>query len=609
MDTRPVPRTVRFGAFELDLRSGELRKRGAKVGLQGQPFEILALLAQHPGEVITREELRSKLWPADTFVDFEDGLNTAVRKIRAALGDSPEKPQFIETLPRRGYRFVAPLEGSTAAALQRKESSAQPTATLSRANGRGAISSIAVLPLINLSGDPAQEYFADGMTEALTTDLAQIRELRVISRTSAMQYKHAQKTMPEIARDLNVEGVIEGAVSRSQNRVRVTAQLIHAPSDRHLWAKNYERELQDVLTLQSELALAIATEVQIHLTSAEKERLSSPHALKSEALEAFLRGRYFWSRRTEEALNRAIEYFNQAIREGPGYAPAYAGLSDCYSALAWNSMRAPHDTLPKAKAAALTALKLDDQLADAHFSLGVVLMFHDWNWAQADLEFKRCIQLNPSYSHARPWYAFMLSALGRHVEALAECERALRIDPLMLPIMLGFAVVLYLARDYDRSVAMCQKMLEMDPASFYQAHWFLAAAYERKGMLEEAIASWEKAVTISNRNAHMVGNLGHTLGRSGKSGEAWKVLHSLQQRSEREYIAPFNLAIVFLGLGEKEKTLEWLERAYEDRSIWMLFLNTYPIFDDLRSEPRFQALVRRMGFESGALNTAACRAE
>ena len=416
----PASRRIRFQPFELDLSSGELWKNGVKVNLQEQPFELLTLLVQRPGQIVTREELRTKLWPADTVVDFEDGLNTAVRKVRTALGDSADKPQFIETLPRRGYRFIAPVDGVDGMQAGRlvpeeSETLAAVAATPWHAPRSGSISSMAVLPLQNLSGDPAQEYFADGMTDALTTNLAQIRALRVISRTSAMQYKHTQKSMPEIARELSVEGAVEGAVNRSRDRVRVTVQLIHAPTDRHVWAKTYERELHDILLLQSELALAIATEVQVHLTAAEKERLAKPHASKPEAVEAYLKGRYFWNKRTEESLTRAIDYFNQAIQEDSGYAQSYAGLADCYTMLAWNSMRPPDEALSKAKAAAATALRIDDQLGEAHSSLAVTLMFHEWDWARAEQEFKRSIELNPSYGVARPWYAFKLAAVGREV--------------------------------------------------------------------------------------------------------------------------------------------------------------------------------------------------
>ena len=595
-DPDASPRRVRFHGFELDLRSGELRKYGVKIALQGQPFEILALLAERPGELVTREELRSKLWPADTFVDFEDGLNTAVRKIRAALGDSPEKPQFVETLPRRGYRFVAPVEPVGAGPVEPENGRASAAVFVTSSNGSAPVSSMAVLPLQNLSGDPDQEYFADGMTEALTTNLAQIRQLRVISRTSAMQYKHARKTMPEIARELSVERAVEGSVSRSQAHVRVTIQLIHAPTDRHLWAKTYERELQDVLRLQSDLALAIAAELQIHLTPAEKERLSRPQIAKPEAVEAYLKGRYFWNRRSEAAMNRAIDYFNCAIQEDPAYAHAYAGLADCYAILAWNSMRPPQEALPKAKAAATTALRIDDQLAEAHSSLAFSLMFLDWNWEKAEREFKRSIELNPSYGVVRPWYAFELAAMGREVEACAEAQRAVRIDPLSLPIAVSAAMVSYLARRYDQAIELSLKLLEMEPATFYLGYFVLGLAYERKNMFAEAVAAEESAASISGRNAHMIACLGYVLGRSGRDRDAYKVIDELKARSAQGYIAPFNVAMVYAGLGVKEQTLEWLERAFDDRSMWSVFLNAYPIFDDLRPDPRFQDLVRRMGF-------------
>jgi len=585
-----TPRLLRFRGFELDLRSGELRRHGSKINLQEQPFQVLSLLVQRAGQVVTREELRGQLWTADTFVDFEDGLNTAIKKIRTALGDSAENPQFVETLPRRGYRFIGPVEK-----VGPSRESGDPPGS---AAGRAPIASVAVLPLQNLSGDPAQEYFADGMTEALTTNLAQIRALRVISRTSAMHYKHRQKMMPEIARELGVEGIVDGSILRSQEFVRVTAELVHGPSDEHLWAKSYQRELRDVLVLQGELALAIATEVQIRLTHAEKARLSTPREVKPEALEAYLRGRYFWSRRTEEALNKAIGYFQQSILEDPDYAPAHAGLADCYTMLAWNSMSPPKDALPKAKASALTALKLDDQLADAHSSLAFCLMFHDWDWAGAEREFQRAIELNPSYVVARPWYAYELSALGRDVEACTECQRALRIDPISMAISVSSGFVFYLARQYDRALEVCQKILELDPSGFYQGHFVIGVAYERKGMYAEAIQALDTAVSLSCRNPHMLGALGYVLARSGKTAEALQIIDELAGRQTRVYTSPFNIAMIYAGLNQKGETLEWLEKAYEDRSMWLVFVNAYPIFDFLRPDPRFQDLVRRMGFSS-----------
>ena len=584
------PRLLRFRGFELDQCSGELRKHGSKISLQEQPFQVLSLLVKHAGEVVTREELRGQLWNADTFVDFEDGLNTTIRKIRAALGDSVESPQFIETLPRRGYRFIVPVEGVGPTGDFREK----PSSGASRA----PIVSVAVLPLQNLSGDPAQQYFADGMTEALTTNLAQIRALRVISRASASHYQHTQKLMPEIARELGVEGVVDGSVLRSQGFVRVTAELVHGPTDEHLWAQTYQRELRDVLAIQSELALAIATEVQIRLTHAEKARLSTPREVKPEALEAYLRGRYFWNRRTEEALNKGMDYFKQSILEDPTYAPAYVGLADCYTMLAWNSMLPPKDALPMAKTSAMIALKLDDELADAHSSLAFSLLFHDWDWAGAERQFQRAIELNPSYVLGRPWYAFELSALGRDVEACTECQRALRIDPISFPIIVSSGLVFYLARQYDRDLEICQRILEMDPTGFYQGYFVVGEVYERKGMYAEAIQALETAVRLSHRNPHMLAVMGYALARSGKTAEAIQLIDELKGRPTRVYTSPFNIAMIYAGLGQKDETLEWLEKAYEDRSMWLIFVNAYPIFDFLRPDPRFHDLVRRMGFSS-----------
>jgi len=583
-----TPRLLRFGAFELDLRSGELRKKDKdgdkKVPLQDQPFQLLSLLAQSAGEVVSREELRARLWPDDTFVDFEDGLNKAIQKIRTALGDSARNPQYVETLTLRGYRFICPVEPVWG------NGSGPP------APDRARILSLAVLPLQNLTGDPAQEYFAEGMTEELTNTFAQIRALRVIARYSSAMYKDRQKRMPEIARELGVEGVVDGSVRRSHDFVRITAQLVHGPSGRNLWTGGYTRELRDALALQMEVAMAIATEVQIRLSEHEKERLSSPREVKPEALEAYLLGRHFWNRRTEEALNTAIGYFKQAIQADPDYAAAHAGLADCYTMLAWNSMRAPKDALPKAKVAAETALRIDGELAEAHSSLAANLMFYDWDWAGAEREFKRSIDLNPSYGVVRPWYAFELAALGRHVEASAESQNAIRIDPLALPILVSSGLVFYLSRSYDRAIEVCQKILKIDSTSFYQVHFVIGLAYEGKGMHTEAINALNEAVKLSKGNPHMLAAQGYVLASSGKSAEAVEIIHELKDRLTRGYISPHNIAMVYAGLRQTDETLEWLERAYEDRSMWLIFVNAYPIFDFLRQNHRFQRLVDRMGF-------------
>jgi len=479
----PTPsERVHFGVFEADLRSGELRKRGVKIKLHHQPFQILTMLLEHPGEVVTREELKTKLWPLDTFVDFDVGLNSAVKKLRNALGDSAEIPRYVETLPRRGYRFIGLLsDASTSQAAPRYAVAGsvveeQPSAANEGvATGVSAVSgarrgwvlwamavvavallvllaglnvrswrerllaratpihirSIAVLPLENLSGDPAQEFLTDGMTDALITDLAQISSLRVISRTSVMRYKGTRKALPEIAKELNVDGIVEGVVVRSADRVRIDAQLIEASTDRHFWARSYERNLGDAIALQNEVAQAIANEIQTKLTPVEQARLAQARPVDPQAYEFYLKGRYFWNKRTDTSAQKGIEYFQQAIQKDPNYALAYAGLADAYIV---RDDLSPEEQYSKAKAMARTALQIDDGLAEAHNAMAMSLFCYDWDWPGAEKEFQRALALNPNYAQAHQWYGHFLRAMGRQNSARAEIKRAHELDPLSLVI-------------------------------------------------------------------------------------------------------------------------------------------------------------------------------
>ena len=451
---------VRVGVFEVDLRAGEVRKNGLKVRLQEQPFAVLAMLLERPGEVVTREELQKKLWTSDTFVDFDTGINTSIKKIREALGDSADNPRFVETLPRRGYRFIAPVEGERKEGLDTLKGFAWPRRKIAvgvagasllivlavavglRVGGvwkrifggpaPGEIQSLAVLPLENLSGDPEQEFFVDGMTEALIADLGKIGALRVISRRSVMRYKGSDKPLPEIARELNVDALVEGSVLRSGNRVRITAQLIGAVPERHLWANHYDRELRDVLALHSEVARAIAEEIKVAVTPEEKARLASTRPVNPEAHEAYLKGQYFLNKHTGEDLQRAIKFAPQAIEIDPGYAPAYALLASSYYEGGWWGAIAVSEARAKAMPAAMKALEIDDTLAEAHVALGSILMVIHWDWAGAEREFKRAIELNPNSALAHGEYSWYLIAIGRSGKALREAQRAQELDPLSI---------------------------------------------------------------------------------------------------------------------------------------------------------------------------------
>lgn len=576
--------------YEMNLRTGELLKHGVRVNLQGQPFEALCILVERAPDVVTRDEMVKRLWP-DVFIeDPEASVNKAIQKIRAVLGDSTDNPLFVETLPRRGYRFIGRVEPASAPA--------PIPATGPHPAPDHKIRSIAVLPFYNQSGDPSQEYFVDGMTDLLTSKLAQVPAIRVTSFTSAIKYKHANKRLPEIAAELGVDAVVEGSVLRSQRFIRITAQLIDAQTDTHRWSRTYERTLDDVWALQSEVALNIAAEIQIYLSPTDEKRLVAPRPVKSEALEAYLRGRFFWNKRSELDLNRALDCFREAILEDPGYAQAHTGIADCYNMLAWNSMRPPKQVLPRARAAALDALAIDDQSAEAHSSLAFDLLFEDWDWRGAEHEFRRSIELNPNYGVVRPWLAFELSALGREVEAVAEARRAVQIDPVASPILVSAALVFYLARQYDRTIKLSEDILQMDPYGFYQSYYLLGMARERKELYAEAVEALENCVKLSNRNPHMLAACGFCLARAGRTSDALGVAEELKKIYAPVYMSPFNVAMVYAGLGEKDETIEWLERAYDDHSMWLIFVNAYPIFDFLRPDPRFQDLVRRMAFPS-----------
>jgi TolB-like protein/DNA-binding winged helix-turn-helix (wHTH) protein/Flp pilus assembly protein TadD len=629
---------LRFGVFELDLRAGELRKHGLRVRLQEQPFQVLATLLEHPGEVVTREELQKKLWPADTFVDFDHGLNKTINKIREALGDSAESPRFVETVARRGYRFIAEVKVADAAPVRSPEVVTQPDSGTGTGEPRDVtgkpatpkparlplpwkvsgflillvmgslatwklyswrhpspgIRSLAVLPLESLSSDASQDYFADGMTDELISDLGQISALRVISRTSVMGYKRARKPLPQIARELNVDAVVEGTVLRSGDQVRITAQLIEGSSDRHLWSQSYEGQLRDTLALQNQVARAIADEIRVNLNSQERAALKNVQVVNPEAYESYLKGRYFWNKRTADGLKVALAYFNQAIEEDPKYAQAYSGLADTYALLGdWQyAVMTPKEALPKAKAAATRALELDSALGEAHNSLAFCLDGFDWNFAAAGKEFRRAIELNPGYATAHHWYAWHLSLLGQYDEAIAEMKKAENLDPLSLIINADLAELLVLAHSYDESIRQSRKTIEMDP-NFALAHNHLAQAYLQKHMNDEAVAELQKAVQLSGDSPTCMANLARAYVASGNRSEAERLLSDLKKRSNHSYSHASEIAVIYAALGDKNQAMSWVEKGYEERFNPGVLLR--PGFDPLRSEPRFQELVRRIG--------------
>jgi TolB-like protein/DNA-binding winged helix-turn-helix (wHTH) protein/Tfp pilus assembly protein PilF len=610
-----APVRLRFGVFEVDLRAGELRKHGVRLRLQEQPFQLLAMLLDRPGETVTREELRNRLWTAETFVDFDHGVNKAINRIREALGDSATSPRFVETVARRGYRFIADVTVVDETPPVRPEVKAgrrwyRPvTAGIALAvvsivvavwtfQSRGPrlapIHSLAVLPLENLSGDASQEYFADGMTDELIATLGQISALRVISRTSVMAYKRARKPLPQIAGELNVDALVEGTVLRSGDQVRITAQLIEGRDDKHLWSETYDGDRRDALTLQHKVARAIAEQIRINLNAHEQATLRHDRVVDPEAYEAYLKGRYFWNKRTGDDLQKAVEYFNQAISRDPNYAQAYSGLADAYALLGdWEyGVLAPKEAFPRAKAAAVRALELDNTLSEAHTSLAFCLDAFDWDLKSAGTEFRRGIDLNPGYATAHHWHAWHLSMLGRNDDAIAEMKKALRLDPLSLIINADLAELLLIAHFADESIQQSRRTIEMD-VNFPLAHNQLAVAYLQRGRHDEAIAELQKAVQLSAGSPICTANLARAFAASGRRNEAVHLLGELRTRSSASHSNASEIAVVYAALGDNDQAMSWLEKGFEERFNPSVLLR--PGFDPLRADRRFQELERRIG--------------
>jgi serine/threonine protein kinase/TolB-like protein len=525
--------------------------------------------------------------------DTDSGRSAGVSPAVGAVYDRRGEPALAERHYSAGWR-AAVIAGAGLALLAALLVGLNVGGWRDRVLGRASalrIESLAVLPLENLMGDPAQEYFVDGMTEALIADLGQIEALRVISRTSVMQYKGVKKPLPQIARELNVDAVIEGSVLRSGDRVRITAQLIQAVTDKHLWAKSYERDLRDVLALQSEVAGAIANEVKVKLTPQEQARLVRGRSVNPEAYRLYLQGRYYFSKRTLPAFDKSIQLFQQVLEKDPDSALAYAGLAESYGILPFYGGASAKESFPKAKAAALKALELDGSLAEAHAALGFVLLYWDWDWSAAESELKRAIELNPSYVVGHHWYAEYLSAMGRHDRAIAEVKRAQELDPLSpLMLVIGGEVCIF-ARRYDEDIEQCRKALELD-SNYALAHAYLGGAYLGKGMYKEAITEYENYARLSNRTL----GLAFAYAAAGRRAEAVQILDRAREQLKPGEIPLWSVACLYIGLGENQRALNWLEKAYEERDPNMIFLKVESFLDPLRSDPRFQNLLRRMNF-------------
>lgn len=628
-------RIIKFGIFEVDLQSGELRKAGMKQKLAGQPFQVLQVLLERPGAVVTREELRARLWPENTFVDYELALKKAVNRLREVLGDSADSPRFIETIPRRGYRFIAAFNQPSLDPVASSSVNSQSVAAKSSAmrpplwqrlavgtavvlalvalawaagaigryrvragNSHAPVRSIAVLPLENLSKDPNQDYFTDGITDALTTELAQIGSLRVISRTSAEHFKGTRDTLPDIGRKLNVDAIVEGSVTRSENRVRVTAQLIDAPSDHHVWAKSYERDLKDVLALQDEVARDIADEIRIKLTPEERSRLAVAHPIDPQAHEAYLKGRYFWNRRTEPELHKAKDYFEQAIARDPEFAPAYSGLADTYFYLSyvWGHIP-PREGMPLSRAAALKAIELDNSAAEGHASLATVKFLYDWDFPGAEQEAKRAIALNPNYELGHHVYSVILAAMRRSDESVAEARKAVEVDPLSIPANNIYGTMLGAASRWDEAFAESQKALELDPNPTHLIMFRnrLADYYRRKGMINEAIEEDLKARTAQGANPQQIQEIRNIYAQSGRKGVLNKELEAALKRWEKDHWHndAYVIASLYAELGDMDNSFKWIDKCIELHSTMLIWF--YVGDTAWRKDPRFAEVKRKMG--------------
>ena len=619
---------LRAGAFDVDLGAGELRKDGHRVQLQEQPFQVLALLVERAGKVVTREEILQKLWPAGSLVDSGRSLDIAINKLHQALGDPAGSSAYFETVPGRGYRFIVrvnavsgvsppgarggPAGGRTQLGRGRFFLGRRGTVALMVALAAGmALAAyvvlkwppplpgrikLAVLPFNNLSGRPEDEHLSDGMTEEMITRLGWVQPARlgVIAATSVWPFKHTQDGIQQIGKRLGVDYIVEGSVFHESNQIRISAKLIQVSDATQLWTESYDRPYAGILSIESEVAASVADSLALRLLPAERARLVAPYAKSPEAHEAYLNGRYHWNKRTPDGFMKSIEYYNQAIAIDPNYAAAYAGLSDTYIMLGFYSISPPSQSFEKAKRAAVRALELDDSLAEAHASLADTRLHYDYDWEGAGKEFRRAIDLNPNYATAHQWYSVYLSLMGKEKEGLEQIQRAHDLDPLSLTIDSDAALNLFYARRYDQAIEQCKKTLELDP-NFGLAHFWLGRVYQTKKIYPQAIAELRQANQLQPGNPLYLAVLGSAYGASGQPAEAQKIIGQLRDVATNHYISPVMVSLVYAGLGDKDQAIDWAEQAYAEHAPMLTRMKVDPLVDRLRSDPRFQALVRRVG--------------
>jgi TolB-like protein/DNA-binding winged helix-turn-helix (wHTH) protein/lipoprotein NlpI len=637
-----IPDSIRFGEdFEFDLNAYRLSRCGRALKLERIPTEVLALLLEHRGELVPREQLVERIWGKGTFLDTDNSINGAIRKVRQALKDNPEQPRFIQTITGKGYRFIAPvtglvpvatLEPSWPVALPHLRPPATPVAASGPIRGRwplrlgifalllviaalalgiysqrsrsrvrppaaGGRAMLAVLPFENLTGDAAQDYFSDGLTEEMITQLGDLdpQHLGVIARTSVMQYKHTTKALDQIGHELGVQYALEGSVRSDSGKLRITAQLVQLEDQTHLWARQYDREPGNVLALQDEIAQETANEIRLRIGDHERINSGQPPLLSPAASEAYvlyLKGLYFSNKRTREGLRQSIQYFQKAVDKDPVYAQAYAGLAQSYALIAGYDGLPPTESMPKARAAARHALELDERLAEAHSALAVIAQNYEWDWATAEKEYRRAIELNPNYATAHHWYAECLALQGRFKEAFPEIESARKLDPLSLIVAADYGAILYFSRQYDRAIEQFHLVLEMEP-DFPRAH-MLAWAYVQKGQFADARADIDAGRSPDNLGWSWA-MVAYVAGRSGDRAGAKLAFEQLQGLEARHHpLDSLSLAIAYIGIGDHDKALASLEKAYLEHSSSLSALKVDPTYDPLRADSRFQQLLRRL---------------
>jgi|SRR5579864_808880 len=671
MTSHPIglPQSIRFGEdFELGLRPRRLRRGNRVLKLERIPLEILILLLEHQGGIVSREKIVARVWGNNVYLDTDNSIRGAIRKIRQALKDDPETPRFIQTVTGRGYRFIAPIispdeehtaerpkpeapvfaagtqnvvseadsrpQGGGLELDQEQERTAGQVPDAETAPGllhrrartwffvglaslavvsilsllafwgwRGSRAPsglqrktvLAVLPFDNLSRDPDQEFFSEGLTDEMIVQIGKLNRdrLKVVARSSVAKYKRSTLAAREIGEELNADYLVQGSVRRSSDHVRITVQLIQTRDQTDVWTESYDRDLKDVLAVQDSVVRSIASQIHIALTEEEEKRLATPRQLSPAAYEAYLKGRYYWNKRTGESMQKAEQYFEQAIDNDPIYAKAYSGLADCNSGLAWHGFKSPAEALPKAYAAARKALEINPESAEAHASLGLA-MSHRWDWSGAEAEFRRALQLDPQYANAHHWYGDYLSIRSRHGEALAEAKHALELDPLNLMISTWVGLRFYMARDYSRAIDQNRNSVELDP-NFAAAHLLLGEDYLGAGLHGEAVNELKKAANLSGDSPLYTAQVGVALAVAGRHDDALRIAHELETISKKRYVSPYGLAQIYAASNKKEDTFKWLHAAYEDHAVWMGYLAVDPIFDRYRSDERFKDLLRRVG--------------